>query len=194
MGHVLVVFESRYGQSEKVADRIVELAKQRGHDARRILAHDATAADAERADAAFVVAPIYFAHHPKSIATFVAANATKLSSIPSALFSVSGSAADPDPEAHAALQALDRAFLEETGWAPKDIEWVAGAFSWPRYGFFVRFMMKRIAKTKGAKDIDTSRVDEHTDWVAVDSAIETVLEMLNGPLPERAVTPRQAVV
>jgi len=48
---------------------------------------------------------------------------------------------------------------------------VAGALSYTKYNFLVRFVMKRIAKAQGAST-DTSRDHELTDWEALDHIVD----------------------
>ena len=65
-------------------------------------------------------------------------------------------------------------FLAETGWHPSKVRAVAGALSYTKYNFLVRFVMKRIAKAQGAST-DTSRDHELTDWEALDHIVDEVV-------------------
>ena len=58
-------------------------------------------------------------------------------------------------------------FVKDTGWQPARAMPVAGALVYSKYNFFVRFVMKRIARKAGAPT-DTSRDYEFTDWAALD--------------------------
>lgn len=68
-------------------------------------------------------------------------------------------------------------FLELTGWQPGKIQAVAGALLYTKYNFFLRLLMKRIAKAAGG-DTDTSRDHEYTDWKALDHFVEEFLPAL----------------
>ena len=55
----------------------------------------------------------------------------------------------------------------DTGWRPERTLPVAGALAYSKYNFFIRFVMKRIARKAGAPT-DTSRDYEFTDWPGLD--------------------------
>jgi menaquinone-dependent protoporphyrinogen oxidase len=48
-----------------------------------------------------------------------------------------------------AARKLAQGFAESAGWKPFRIASVAGALAYTRYGFFIRFIMRRIAKKEG---------------------------------------------
>ena len=58
-------------------------------------------------------------------------------------------------------------FVRKTGWQPDRTELVAGALTYSKYNFVIRFVMRRIAAAAGG-DVDTSRDYEYTDWNALD--------------------------
>lgn len=58
-------------------------------------------------------------------------------------------------------------FFRQTGWRAGKVGLFAGALLYTRYGFFIRWIMKRIARSKGSTDIDTSRDYVYTDWEGV---------------------------
>jgi menaquinone-dependent protoporphyrinogen oxidase len=62
-------------------------------------------------------------------------------------------------------------FVAETGWRPERSLPVAGALTYSRYNFLIRFVMKRIARKQGAPT-DTSRDYEFTNWSAVDRFVD----------------------
>jgi menaquinone-dependent protoporphyrinogen oxidase len=70
-------------------------------------------------------------------------------------------------------QKIDQ-FPSETGWRPKRVKAVGGALLYSRYNFFIRFIMKRIAK-KNSMPTDTSRDYEYTDWNAIARVVDEVL-------------------
>ena len=87
--------------------------------------------------------------------------------MPSAFYSVSGSAASSDLSSQAdALRFLDE-FLAVTRWHPTRTASFAGAISFTRYGRFRRWFMKRVAEQAGIST-DTTRDHEFTDWNAVE--------------------------
>ena len=53
--------------------------------------------------------------------------------------------------------------LTETGWRPGQVTILAGRLAYTKYGWLMRWVMKRIAR-KAALAIDTSRDHEYTNW------------------------------
>ena len=67
------------------------------------------------------------------------------------------------PEAQQRLAHTMRSFVERCGWNPIYLKPVAGTLAYTKYGWFTRWMMKRIAAKMGG-DTDTTRDHEYTDW------------------------------
>lgn len=174
---VLVVYESKYGQSAKIAEHIGKTARGRGHAAIVTEVGFAGDVDLPMQDAIFVVAPVYFSRHPKSIRHFLTRRAALLSMIPGAFVSVSGSAASPHPAARAEVRSIAEALCRRAGWRPRLVATVGGAMAYPRYNWLLRAIIKRISARKGGPT-DTTRVHETTDWKEVDGVVEAVLAEL----------------
>lgn len=157
---VLIVYASRYGQTEKVANRIAEIVQSEGvaAEARPVVA--ATAAIVGEADDVILAGGIYFGRPARALARFVRAHEKQLTKRHTALVTVCNA-----PEL--GHDYADR-FIRRTEWRPDAIAAFAGALAYRRYGWFVRFLMKRIAVARGV-DADTSRNFEYTDWAAVDA-------------------------
>jgi menaquinone-dependent protoporphyrinogen oxidase len=62
-------------------------------------------------------------------------------------------------------------FKAETGWTPRQILQVAGAFRFTRYDFFKSWAMRRIAKDKKIK-VNPHEDLELTDWSALTRDIQ----------------------
>jgi len=76
----------------------------------------------------------------------------------------------PRPDTETLIEAalnLAKAFPPACGWTPVRIDSVAGRLAYQEYGFFIRWVMKWIAKKEGAPT-DTSRDYELTNWEEVD--------------------------
>lgn len=174
---VLVVYESKYGQSAKIAEHIAKSARSRGYLATATEVGFAGDVDLATQDAIFVVAPVYFSRHPKSIRHFLTRRAALLSMIPGAFVSVSGAAANPHPEARAEARSIAEALCRRAGWRPKVIATVGGAMAYPRYNWLVRAVIKRISARKGGPT-DTTRIHETTNWKEVEGVVEAVLAQL----------------
>jgi menaquinone-dependent protoporphyrinogen oxidase len=166
---VPVFFATNEGQTRRIAKRVASVLHDLGFDSRAfdIAEPDASAIDWRQVRGAVVGASIHAGKHQKVAARFVRRHATELTSVPSAFFSVSLSAASTNAKEVEAALNLAKAFPPACGWTPVRIDSVAGRLAYQEYGFFIRWVMKRIAKKEGAPT-DTSRDYELTNWEAVD--------------------------
>jgi menaquinone-dependent protoporphyrinogen oxidase len=177
MGSVLVVFESRYGQSEKIAARVIDLAKKRGHAARMIRADLALKVGFATYDLVVLVAPVYYGKPGADSRAFVRKRLSELNGTRSAFVSVSGAAGDKSPARQAEAKGVVMTFLDDTGWRPMVAFTAGGAMAYPRYNVFLRAMVKWISKRKGGPT-DTSKVHETTDWDALDANTNRMLDQI----------------
>lgn len=165
MANILIVYGSTEGQTRKVVDFIASLLRDAGHTT---LTADAEAVRTgpllPEPDAVIVAASVHQGKHQDAVLQFVLAHAELLDSVPSAFLSVSLSARDEArrPEASGYV----RAFLDETGWKPVLVDFVAGAIRYTSYGFAKKLVIRHIAKKAGLPT-DTSRDYEYTDWEEV---------------------------
>ena len=181
MKSVLVIYATREGQTRRIAEHIAATIRGRGHTADVLdAAHIPAGFSLDTYAAAVVAGSVHVGKHEKEIGDFVKTHRSQLERIPAVFLSVSLSEAgveDPtaSPErrsrAAADVQRMIDGFLTETGWHPSKVRAVAGALSYTKYNFLVRFVMKRIAKSQGAST-DTSRDHELTDWAALDHIVD----------------------
>lgn len=175
---ILVLFGTSYGQTAKVARFIADHLTNQGHLARLVNA-DSVSDDLVLRDFDGVVvgASVIRGRHQRSVRRFVHANRDTLNTMPSAFFSVSGSAAGRDEQNKRDAQKCIDDFLGGTGWRPALIESVAGAMAFTKYNPFVRWMLKQISKRNGGPT-DTSRDHEFTDWTQVQRFAEAFIHKL----------------
>jgi menaquinone-dependent protoporphyrinogen oxidase len=166
MKPVLVLYASNHGHTARIATRIAEALEHAGLDVdlRRADVVD----DPAPRDYAAVVAggSIHAGHHQRELVAWARRHATTLSAMPSALFSVSLSAADDTDEARAKARSYVDDYIEETGWAPRRTISFAGALQYLEYDFFTRLLIKMIAR-KGGLPTDARQDYDYTDWDAV---------------------------
>jgi menaquinone-dependent protoporphyrinogen oxidase len=192
--NILVLYATRHGQAKKVSERLAADLEAKGANVDVINADGlGLAFDLERYRAAILVASVHLGKHEPEMISFARRNRAMLADMPSAFVSVSmaeatieGKDRTPDARAQARLtlrKAIDH-FVEKSGWKPAVIRPVAGALLYREYGFFIRWIMKMIARQTGA-GLDTSRNYEYTDWDAVDRiAAEFDFSRSRPPLPE----------
>jgi menaquinone-dependent protoporphyrinogen oxidase len=169
MARVLIVYGTTEGHTARIADRMATVIRGAGHE---VEMHDAkeirTRAVTGAFDGVIVGGSVHGGDHQSSLRDFVKRNRDLLEGAPSAFFSVSLAAADPDDEAAAEVQAMLDKFSRETGWRPRRVEAIAGALVYTQYNVFIRHLMKLIVRRHGRTELDTSRDYDFTDWEAVE--------------------------
>jgi len=170
---ILIVYGSTYGQTAKVARFVADELTAAGEAVTLV-----NAADLRRGvelprglarrdfDGVVVGASVLYNRHQRSVRRFVRAYRDVLNAVPSAFFSVSGSAANRDEAKVAEARRAVAELLRQTGWRPALTETVAGAMAYTKYNPFLRWTLKRMAAKEGAPT-DTSRDHEFTDWEQV---------------------------
>jgi menaquinone-dependent protoporphyrinogen oxidase len=162
---VLIVYASKHGQTQRVAMHLADELRACGAETfalevselpRDVMPH--------AADLVIVASPVYYGKHDKAIERFVIRQRPSLAKTRTAFVSVSGAA--KSAESMPAAEEAVRLFLETTGWTPDRVAKFAGGEPYTRYGFFTRFIMKKIARDHG-RVVDTKRDYDFTDWNAV---------------------------
>lgn len=165
---VSVLYATTDGQTRRIAERIAATLRERGLSS---AAFDVASSDAgsihwKELDGVVLGASLRTGKYQRRAIEFARTHCDALNTRPSAFFGVSLSAASRNPEEVEAARRLARGFGESTGWNPLRIASFAGALAYTRYGFLVRFIVRRIARKEGAPT-DASRDYELTDWAEV---------------------------
>ncbi len=114
-------------------------------------------------DAVIVAASVHLGNFQRVVAHWVQAHHRQLTGMPSAFLSVSLTAIQADPEAERELVAILEKFFATTGWRPATSRSFAGALLYSHYGWFKRWLMRRMAKKAGV-ETEVSKDYEYTDW------------------------------
>ena len=183
MTRVVIAYGTLEGHTAKIAEFLADVLREHGTEAYAVNVERVGIPDMQRYDAALVGASIHMGKHERSVQDFVRENRGTLEHLPSAFFSVSLAAHDDTPQARKEVEGYIETFVQETGWRPAKVGIFAGALLYTRYGFFQRWIMKRIARSKGSPDLDTSRDFVYTDWESVRRFAEEFLDTL---VPELA--------
>ena len=161
---VLLVYGTSEGQTQTIAHFVAERLVKRKH---KVLTVNASQQQfipkLDAFDAVIVAASLHAGHYQRSVVHFVKQHAAALAERPNAFLAISLTAARADAEDRAGLERCVTRFINETGWTPASIRHVAGALRYSAYGFFKRWLMKRIAARYGGPT-DTRRDHELTNW------------------------------
>jgi menaquinone-dependent protoporphyrinogen oxidase len=165
---VPIFYATTEGQTCRIATYLAYALRKRGVDS---VAIDMSSPAAEQINwsavrAAIVGASLHGGKHQRAAGDFVKAHAGDLNGRPSAFFSVSLSAGSKQARVVEAARRLAEAFPSARGWQPDRVVCFAGRLAYTKYGFFKRFIMKKIARKEGAP-VDTSRDYEFTNWADV---------------------------
>lgn len=178
---VVVFFATTNGQTQRIAERIAATLRERevSSDAFDVESAEGRSIDWKGVDGVLLGASLYRGKYQRRAVEFARTHRDALNSRPSGFFGVSLSAASQNPEEVEAAGQLAQRFAEKAGWKPTRIASFAGALAYTRYGFLIRFIMRRIARKEGAPT-DTSRDYELTDWAEVERFASEMAEAVLG--------------
>jgi menaquinone-dependent protoporphyrinogen oxidase len=161
---LLLVYGTTEGQTQKISRFVADHLVRQGHQTLVTNAIEPTsAADPRDFDAVMIAASLHAGRYQSAVIHYVREHLAAIDARPNAFLSVSLAAAGDDEDDIEGLKKCVASFTHETGWTPKRIHHVAGAFRYTSYDFLKRWAMKYIAYRKGAPT-DTSRDYELTDW------------------------------
>lgn len=172
---LLLIYASTQGHTQSIAEYIGLIAMERGFgvDAYPI---ERVPEDVLRGPYRAVIlgSSVHVGRHSPALVSFAHRHAKELAHGPSGFFSVSLSAASPDPKHRAEARAFVQDFIAATGFRPEVRAELAGALLYSQCGPFKRFLLRQAAKTVGIAT-DTRRDHVYTSWRAVDAFTKEVL-------------------
>jgi menaquinone-dependent protoporphyrinogen oxidase len=170
---ILIIYSTAEGQTRKIAERMADIVRETGRQARLTPIEGAWQHSFFPApDAAIVAASIHVGKHSEEVTRFVKEHRMQLDAVPNAFISVSMSASSQ--EKHDVAEGYLNVFLTETGWQPVVRGVVGGALRYSQYGMLKRAMIRHMARKEGLPT-DTSRDHEFTDWEAVSALTRDLL-------------------
>lgn len=172
---VLIVFHSEEGQSEKIAASIGTTLQSCGIEVG--LSEVSDAPPLASYDGVVLGDSIHAVKHSAELRAYLKQHANALNDLPTGLFQVSLTSANPD-DAHtmAARELIDR-LLADTGYTPTLVAMFAGRLAYSQYGRIKRHIMKWIVRREGG-GTDTSRDYEYTDWNAVTAFAKQIASLV----------------
>ena len=178
MTRILIAYGTTEGHTARIAQHLADVIREHGCATSVVNVERARVGEADGCDAVIVGASVHMGKHERCVVEYVRQNRGTLERLPSAFFSVSLAARETTEEARKEVEGYIERFVQQTGWRPRRIGRFAGALLYTRYGFFKRWMMKKITRDKGGFDTDTSRDYVYTDWHGVRRFAEEFLETL----------------
>jgi menaquinone-dependent protoporphyrinogen oxidase len=183
-----VFFATREGHTQRVAERVAADLRAFGFDVDVLAVRRSLPFALGNYSAAVLAASVHAGTHEDEMVQFVKKHRLELQRITTAFLSVTLSEAgaemrEKSPAEHAQfandVDAMLRRFFQETQWHPTMAKPVAGALLYRHYNFFVRLIMKRIARKAGAAT-DTSRDYDYTDWLELDKFVNDLAADIRG--------------
>jgi len=167
---ILIAYASTEGQTRKIARYCADYLTEQGHTVELCPAEDATDTSLSRFDAVLLAGSLHAGNYQPVLVDLAKAQAGTLRNAKAAFLSVSLAAAGDDTEDWVGLRNCVTRFAEETGWTPKTVMHVAGAFRFSEYDFFKSWAMRWIAKEKD-QSVKPGEDKEYTDWAALKTAL-----------------------
>ena len=183
----LIVYATSYGQTAKIARRMADLLIASGEAVTLVNAgNHPRDFHAGEFDGVIIGGSIIGGRHQRALVHFVRNHCQLLNALPSAFFSVSGSAASRLESERAKAREFMDEFLDGTGWHPALAETIGGAMAYTKYNLFLRWFIKRAVKAAGGPT-DTSRDHEMTDWLQVERFVQAFVQRVPQPSARQAL-------
>jgi menaquinone-dependent protoporphyrinogen oxidase len=166
----LIVYATVGGHTRRIAEFIKGRIEEKG-GATRLLAAGERVPDLHLGDyTGFIAAsPVQQQTHAEDLIAFLKAHAAETGSIPSALVSVSLSAAFADGRSEA--QGYVDRLVRATGWQPTAVHLAAGALRFDSYDFFQEQIIRHVVLKDRAPDVIEGDHD-FTDWEALGAFVD----------------------
>ncbi|WP_439154850.1 flavodoxin domain-containing protein [Yoonia sp.] len=168
---ILIAYTSTEGQTRKIVQFCADYLNAEGHTVELLPAADAHGTDLSRFDAMLLAASVHGGKYQKPMVRLASARTGELNQMKSAFLSVSLAAAGTDEDDWKGLRDVVDRFAAKTGWSPKTVMHVAGAFRFSEYDFFKSWAMRWIAAQKD-EDVDPHEDKEYTDWEALRNTLD----------------------
>jgi menaquinone-dependent protoporphyrinogen oxidase len=110
-----------------------------------------------------VGASVHVGGYQRALKKWVKTHSADLNSIPNAFMTICLGVLQNDREVKLVLKRIVDDLVKSSGWRPKTRVTFAGAMAYSKYGFLLKWWMRRIAKKAGG-DTDASKDYEYTNW------------------------------
>lgn len=185
MARVLVIYQSKYGQTEKIASFIAGQLKSAGFMTDMLNVQRPRTVSLNDYDGFILGGALYSRRFPKKLSKWISENVDGLNKRPSAFFAVCLAVMQKEPKVREDLEHILGKFLRQNNWSPDRHRVFAGALSYTKYGWVMKQVMKLISRSShGATD--TSRDQEYTDWSEVSQFVKDFVRILPSAPPPKS--------
>ncbi|MES2800965.1 MAG: flavodoxin domain-containing protein [Bdellovibrionota bacterium] len=182
----LIVYATEEGQTKKISEFMKKEISLIGYDVDIYNCNDNYDLIIHNNYAGIIIGgSVHKGNLSKELTKWVINNATVLSNTPSAFFSVCLGILEKGLVAQDDERRIVIDFFDEVSWYPGKTTIFAGALKYSKYGWFTKWMMKKIAGKAGGAT-DTSKDYEYTDWSAVR---EFTIQFVRQTLEQKEVIP-----
>ena len=180
MSKILIVYDSKEGQTRKIAEFIQQELYHNDWYADVITAGQKVLPNPVAFYSGIIVGgPVHISQYPKSLKIWVSHHRDALKQVPSAFFSVCLGILDKkNPKTIVAENDIMNRFLLDNDWEPTTKEIFAGALRYSKYNWLIKLIMKQIAKKEGGST-DVTTDHEYTDWQQVQGFVQRFLAQIN---------------
>lgn len=167
MAKILIIYGTSQGQTGKIGASIKDVLLREGHsvelfDVKKI----PSSVMPRNFDAVLVGASVHVGGYQRDLKKWVKGHSIELKSVTSGFFSVCLGVLQKEASVQQEINKILEDFFKASLWQPQAKAVFAGGLAYSKYGFLVKWWMKRIAAKAGG-DTDTTRDYEYTDWSAV---------------------------
>ncbi|MEM9300785.1 MAG: flavodoxin domain-containing protein [Pseudomonadota bacterium] len=177
MRHWLIIYHSAEGQTARIASHIARHIDQGFRDVRVRNINYLKPQDLAELAGIIVGTSMRWGRFPEEIRAFITEHSELLNRVPSALYTVSLSAASPEPRRREVVHEKARRLAIGSGWHPRQWATFAGAINPAEFGPVKRLAVRAVMKTLLGSSEPTA-VGELTDWTAVHDFVDRVVPAL----------------
>lgn len=161
---VLIVYASKYGQTQKIANFIGQRLMSRGYSVGifDVQTMPSTVTPLNF-DMTIVGAPVYKHEFSKELTNWCKYHSQSLNLRSSSFFSVCLGVMQNSNEVKSDEVSIVVDFFHQCDWYPKIWTIFGGALTYSKYNWFLKFLMKRISSKAGV-ETKTTQDYEYTDW------------------------------
>lgn len=182
MAKALIIYATKQGQTQKIAqfmaERLAKLGFQVNLFNSDLLPH---AVLPEFPDFTIIGASVHMHDFPQNLKKWIKANSAYLARQPTYFFSVCLGVLQKDEKVQKDEARIVKKLFLETHWTPAQWTIFAGALPYSKYNWFLKRIMRRIAKKAGIRT-NIKNDYEYTEWKKVESFTRNVVASLGNEI------------